>query len=246
MNTFIRVLSSERLKMSKSNLWLLTLGSPLLALLVGLLTNSAKDASGYMVLMSTMSLFHALLFLPILTGIFSSFICRYEHVGGGWKSLLSLPVSRTSVFTAKFLIVAALLALTQLLFLGSFLIASQVKGIHEPFPWAMLTRSIIGGWVACLPLAALQLGFSLRWASFAAPLVVNVIFTVPNILVINSDKIRPFYPWAQPIQAMIPASSTNIGSFGFNLSFESLMITVVGSFVLFFAAGLIYFNRREI
>lgn len=245
MNTFLRVLSSERLKMSKSHLWLLTLASPALALLIGILAQPPHDAPAYAVLLTSMSVFHALLFLPILTGVFSSFICRYEHVGGGWKALLALPVSRASVFISKFLIVAALLALTQLIFLGCFIIASNIHGIEEPFPWAMLIRSVFGGWIACLPLAALQLGVSLRWSSFAAPLVINVIFTVPNILVVNSDKIRPYYPWAQPIQAMMPSSSNAFGSLGF-ISFESLMITVVGSFVLFFAAGLMYFNRQEI
>ncbi|MNU85455.1 ABC-2 family transporter protein [compost metagenome] len=246
MNTFLRVLSSERLKMSKSHLWLLALVSPGLALLVGIMTNIEPGMPAYPLLLTTMCLFHSLLFLPILTGVFASFICRYEHVGGGWKSLLSLPVSRTSVFIAKFLIVAAMLAFTQLLFLGSFVGAALLHGVTDPFPWAMITRSIVGGWVACLPLAALQLGVSLRWVSFAAPLVVNVIFTVPNILIVNSDKIRPYYPWAQPIQAMMPTNTNSVGSLAFNLPFESLMITVVGSFIVFLAAGLVYFNRQEI
>ncbi|WP_433945003.1 ABC transporter permease [Paenibacillus sp. SN-8-1] len=246
MNTFLRVLSSERLKMSKSHLWLLALASPALALLVGIMTTIEPDMPAYPLLLSTMCLFHSLLFLPILTGVFASFICRYEHMGGGWKALLALPVSRTSVFIAKFLIVAAMLAFTQLLFLGSFVGTALYHGVTEPFPWAMITRSIVGGWVACLPLAALQLGVSLRWVSFAAPLVVNVIFTVPNILVVNSDRIRPYYPWAQPIQAMMPPNTAASGPLGMNLPFESLMITVVGSFIVFLAAGLVYFNRQEI
>lgn len=245
MKTFRRVLSAERLKMSKSHLWLLILASPALAFVIGLLAGG-KDSANYYVLLTGMSVFHALFFLPVMTGILSSFICRYEHTGGGWKSLLALPVSRTSVYLAKFTIVAAMLAITQLLLLGGILLVGQIHGLQDPIPWEVILKSIFGGFVACLPLAALQLAASVRWASFAAPLIVNLVFTIPNILVANSATYGPYYPWAQPFLAMIPKGTEGYQFGAFNLPFENLMITVVGSFVLFFAAGLIYFNRKEV
>lgn len=41
-----------------------------------------------------MNLTYALLFLPLITGVLASAICRYEHQAGGWKQLVSLPVTR--------------------------------------------------------------------------------------------------------------------------------------------------------
>lgn len=244
MRTFLNLLSAERLKMTKSFLWLLVPASPVLAALIGLLLD--RQRTDWNILLGAMSLFHAMLFLPVLTGLFSSFICRYEHTQGGWKSLLALPVSRTAVFLAKFLIVIILLAITQILLLGALLLVGGIRHIGGSIPWELLAQTLLGGWIACFPLAALQMFASLGWASFAAPLVLNIIFTVPNLLIVNSATYGPYYPWAQPFLAMVPKGTLGYSYGAFNLPFESLMITVLGSFVLFFAAGLIYFNRKEI
>lgn len=245
MGTFFRVLASERLKLSKSFIWLLVPISPLLAMLLGMMISfqPGQEDMQYIILLSSMGSFHAMLFLPILTGIFSAFICRYEHSGGGWKQLLTLPISRTALYLAKFSWVAMLLAVTQLLFVGAVLLASAYQGITE-VSWETLLTSAIGGWIACLPLAALQLWASISWSSFAAPLAINVGLTVPNMLVINSVTYGPFYPWAQPALVMLAFSTEKFGAL--TLPLESLFITIVGSFIVFFAGGLIYFNKKEI
>ncbi|WMT41151.1 ABC transporter permease [Paenibacillus sp. D2_2] len=244
MRSFTRILSSELLKMSKSRLWLILIVSPILACLIGLFANLPKGQLAWPMLIAAMVMLHGLLILPIITGVISSSICRYEHNGGGWKQLLTMPVSRTSVYFAKLSIVAGLLAFCQLLMLGAFLIAGAFHGILGDIPWATLATSLIGGWVACLPLATLQLGVSLGWASFAAPLALNVSLTIPNMLIVNSATYAPFYPWAQPLLAMMPTGQREFGAF--NLPLESLMITVVGSLIVFMLVGLISFQRREI
>ncbi|CAM4523246.1 MAG: ABC transporter permease [Paenibacillus macerans] len=244
MKTFLNVLAAERLKMSRSRLWLVLLASPLLSTLIGLLMNLPDGADAWPALLGGMSMLHAMLFLPIMAGLFASFICRYEHTGGGWKQLLVLPVSRPAVYMAKFTVVISLLAATQLIFLVMLLIVSQVQGLAWPIPWSMIAVSLIGGLVACLPLVALQLGVSLAWSSFAAPLAVNVSLTIPNMLIVNSDKVAPFYPWAQPILAMMPKGEADYGAF--NLPIENLLITVLGSFLIFLAAGILYFRRKAV
>ncbi|WP_138754927.1 ABC transporter permease [Paenibacillus sinopodophylli] len=249
MATFFRLVAAERLKLSKSYIWVLALLSPLLSLAIGILLS--PDSIGvssvqekYMLLASSMASFHAMLFLPILTGILSAFVCRYEHVGGGWKQLLTLPVSRNHLYFAKFSIVAAVLALSQLLFLAAVYAAAAYHGFASDLPWSTLLTGVGSGWLACLPLAALQLLVSVSWSSFAAPLVINVMLTIPNMLIVNSEHIGPFYPWAQPMLAMLSFSVQDSGAFA--LPLENILITVLGSFALFLAAGLLYFNRKEI
>ncbi|GJM80679.1 hypothetical protein HMSSN139_31750 [Paenibacillus sp. HMSSN-139] len=191
MRTFLNVLAAERLKMARSRVWLVLLASPALSALVGVLVDlpDGVDAGAWPLLISGMSMLHGLLFLPIMSGLFPSFLCRYEHTGGGWKQLLVLPVSRSAVYLAKFTVVIGLLAISQLLFLAALLLVALVQGISGPLPWGMIATSLIGGLIACLPLVALQLGVSLVWSSFAAPLAVNVSLTIPNLLIINSAKI---------------------------------------------------------
>ncbi|WP_066296552.1 ABC transporter permease [Bacillus sp. FJAT-29937] len=240
-----RVLRSEFLKLRKSSIWLLIFISPVLASLTGL-GEVSKDFPSFKweMTLSIMVFLHALIFLPLLTGVFSAFVCRFEHAGGGWKQLLSLPVSRGSVFVAKFIIVMGLLALTQVLFAGGLLLIGQLKGFEAAIPWKIIATSVIGGWVACMPLAALQLFVSTAWSSFAAPLAINVIFTLPNILIVNSEKFGPYYPWAQPFLLMMPGSGESFGAL--NVPLLTLLIVVIGSLFLFFASGFAYFQRKEI
>ncbi|BFH59946.1 ABC transporter permease [Paenibacillus azoreducens] len=247
MGSFFKVLSSERLKMSRSFIMLFIFISPVISVLVGLMSKIGDSEYSWLMLLGPMGMLHAVLFLPIMSGIFAAFICRYEHSGGGWKQLLVLPVTRTGVFFAKYTVIIIMLALMQVLFLGAVILVGTIKGFSAPVEWDIMLRSVFGGWVACLPLAALQLAVSLMWSSFAAPLAMNVMFTIPNILVVNSATYGPYYPWAQPFLATIPGKALGGGGFGaMNLPFENLMITVLGSFVVFLVFGWTYFKRKEI
>lgn len=240
--SFGKILSSEWLKLPKSTVLPLVAMSPLFALLIGLLDQFDITIEPWFMLLGTMSIAHAMLFLPILTGVFGALVCRYEHSGGGWKQILSLPLSRTKLYMAKFTIICLLIAMTQLLFLGAVLSGAVIKGIEAPIPWETLMRSVFGGWVACLPLAALQLGLSTWWSSFAAPLAINVMLTLPSMLVVNSATYGPYYPWSQPLIAMLSIEK----SFGaLNMPFMSLLTVIIGGFTLFFFSGLIYFQRKE-
>ncbi|MBK3497328.1 ABC transporter permease [Viridibacillus sp. YIM B01967] len=241
-----KLFHSEFLKLRKSSIWLLIFVSPILSLLLGLSElNKFPDLEReqWISALGIMTISHAVLFLPLLTGVFSGFICRYEHVGGGWKQLLSLPVSRCNVYFMKIIIVSLLIALTQLLFITGLFIVGYVNGYPTDIPWSVITTSVLGGWIACLPLISLQMFVSVAWSSFAAPFAVNVIFTIPNILIINSEKFSPFYPWLQPFLLMTPNSVESFGAFSGS---AAQFVVVFGSLMLFLGSGFWYFSRKEI
>ncbi|MGM1046256.1 MAG: ABC transporter permease [Bacillota bacterium] len=244
MASYFRALSSEWLKLSSPVIWLQIILSPALALLIGILNGDPGEQLPWHVIVGTMTSMHALLFLPILTGVLGAMVCRYEHSGGGWKQLLVMPISRGAVYFAKFSIVALMLVTIQLLFLGAVLVAGWFHGIDAPLPWDMMATSLLGGWAACLPLAALQLAVSTAWSSFAAPLALNVVFTIPNMLVANSETYGPYYPWTQPLLAMVPSGQAGFGAFA--VPFDRLMLVVLGGFLVFFIAGFVYFQRKEV
>ncbi|KKO52334.1 ABC transporter permease [Paenibacillus sp. DMB20] len=244
MAAYFKAMSSEWLKLSRSRIWLQVLLSPVLALAIGILSGNPGSQLPWHVLVGTMASMHALLFLPILTGVFGAMVCRYEHLGGGWKQLLVTPVSRGAVYCAKLSVVAVLMGAVQLLFLGAVFAAGWHHGVQAPVPWEMIATSLLGGWAACLPLAALQLFVSTAWSSFAAPLALNVIFTIPNMLIANSQTYGPYYPWTQPLLAMAPSTENDFGAF--LVPFETLMLVVIGGFLLFFVSGMIYFQRKEV
>ncbi|SDS63287.1 hypothetical protein SAMN05444162_1902 [Paenibacillaceae bacterium GAS479] len=242
-----KLLPAEWIKLRRSIIWLLLPISPILAALSGWspLDIGKDPLQTWLEALAVGATVHGLFFLPLLTGICAALICRYEHAAGGWKQLAALPVRRSSVYLAKMMVLAALLALLQLLYGAAILVGGMLKGAPiDAIPWEMISMLVGYGWLASLPLAALQLWVSTAWQSFAAPLAVNVVFTLPNMLVTNSEDIAPWYPWAQPLLAMMPQDRYDVGAF--TVSLETLFIVVAGSFVVFLGAGWTSFLRRAV
>ncbi|SDZ64522.1 hypothetical protein SAMN05421736_12458 [Evansella caseinilytica] len=232
---------TEWLKLKKSNVFPLVWISPLLAAVTGYFTMFDSGANQWFDPYFQMLLIHAVLFLPMMAGIFSASVCRYEHQNGGWKQLLALPVKRSSVYLSKFFIVMLFIAITQLLFFIGLLCVGMLQGFTDPFPWGMMLTRVFMGWIACLPLVTLQLWASTAWASFAAPVALNVILTLPNILVSNSEKFGPWYPWSQPFLGML------LGEEGdFFYSTQTLVFVIIGGFIIFSIGGLLYFKQKAV
>ncbi|KAB8137844.1 ABC transporter permease subunit [Gracilibacillus oryzae] len=240
------VIRSEWYKLRKTRILSLLFVGPMVGLFIGLTTNNDNlggEINQWYTKLLFMNLTYSLLFLPLITGVFASMICRYEHQAGGLKQLLALPVTRGQVFAAKYILVIGLVMVIQLLYLVSIVLVGMIAGIDDPFPMEIVWKSIFGGWVATLPLVALQLWMSMLFKSFAAPFAVNVIFTLPTIMVVNSEKIGPYYPWAQPFSMMYISDNTNDLFF---VPWDQLLIVVGGSFLLFFVCGYLYFQRKPV
>lgn len=239
----IAILQSEWFKLRKSKITFILMIGPLIGLMTGINSPIEVKVSEWEQALLYMNLTYALLFLPLITGVLSSLICRYEHQEGGWKQLLALPVSRGQVFVAKYIVLVILVLVIQLLYLCALVAVGSIKGFSEPFPIEIIWKSILGGWVATFPLVALQLWMSMLFNSFAAPFAVNVIFTLPSILAINSEHIGPYYLWAQPFSMMYIGGKTDDIFF---IPWEQLISVVGGGFILFFLCGYIYFQRKAV
>ncbi|MGE7690919.1 ABC transporter permease [Lysinibacillus sp. NPDC097214] len=242
------ILSAEWFKLRKSKMVPIILAGPIIGLFIGLTSNLESntqdlDVNPWYISLFSMNLTYALLFLPLIAGVLASLICRYEHQSGGWKQLLALPVTRGRVFVAKYVLIILLMLAMQLLYLCSIFAVGMIKGYTDPFPMEIVWKSIIGGWVATLPLVALQLWMSIMFKSFAAPFAVNVVFTLPSILAINSKTIGPYYPWAQPFSMMYVGGNTDDVFF---VPWDQLLTVVGGGFLLFFLGGYLYFQRKAV
>lgn len=180
------------------------------------------------------------IYYPIATAVIVAMICRYEHANGSWKQILSLPVSRTSVYFTKFVLAVFLVGLMQVLFLLFFLGTGMIKGLSGELTWEIYFNSLWQGWIAVFPLLALQLWVSSLWKNFAAPLSMNIALTLPAVLVANSEQIGPWYLWSQPMLAMMPHEKNWFAS-----SPETLYGVIIGSFILFIVAGWRHFLKRD-
>ncbi|WP_280771560.1 ABC transporter permease [Salipaludibacillus daqingensis] len=243
---FSNVLKSEWLKLKHSKVVFIVLASPVLATVIGLFTTMHVPEHQWLGTITTMILAHSAIFLPLLTGVFAALICRHEHSGGGWKQVLTLPVSRLQIYFAKFIVILFLLTLTQTAFITATWVAGTLKGFSDPFPFVNVFVSAGVGWLACLPLIALQLWLATMLKSFAGPSVVNVMLTFPAVVIANSPLFGPMYPWAHPLLGMTQALSYSLGGdAGFLDSAVTFYVVMITSFALFTAVGSVHFQQRE-
>ncbi|MCL6626793.1 MAG: ABC transporter permease [Alicyclobacillus shizuokensis] len=240
------MLLCEWKKLRTSSIWIPVLVAPLLTILVGVVRSRqdlgiAGNGKSWLSIYYEIVRIHAIVLLPMLAGILASLCCRIEHLAGGWKQLLALPVRRTAVYVTKFFYVLLFLALVQgLVLLGVLVDGLVFLHIQAPIPWTLLNKGFIGGWIATIPLAALQLWVSSWWKSFGAPFALNIIFTIPAMAVANSSIYAPIYPWAQPMLAMLPGHQGTL-----NITTETAMtITIAG--IVFIIGGWVHFTRRDI
>jgi len=240
------LLSTEWLKLRKTKIMPFVLLGPILVFLIAFNVNvSAPEWTGmkYIYAFINANIAYGVLVLPLMSGILATLICRYEHQAGGWKQLFALPTTRGKVYIAKFTVVSIIVLVMQLLVLLAMLAVGLIKQYGEPIPLDLLLRVSLGGWAATLPLIALILWLSTLFHSLAAPFAVNVIFTIPNMLVLNS-KYAPFYPWSQPFLMMNVYSGEENGLFYAPLGQLSLVLGA--SFLLFAAIGFVYMQRKEV
>jgi len=243
---FLQLCKIESFKLFKTKAWTYLFVSPILIAIILFVGDQAMP-SGRMKWAMADALIanvHGLLFYPLIGGLVTSFICRYEHEAGGWKQLLSLPVTRTSVYGAKLITAAAFMGILQVLVFVVLLGVGMLKDYPNAIPLKMIAGNMLGGWVAVLPILAFMLAVSMALSSFGASLTVNVILTLPNLFVANSERFGPWYPWAQPMYGMLGV--TGKASWGLMLTTQNFLVVIISSFLLFVAAGLLYFQRKHI
>ncbi|PEB53821.1 hypothetical protein CON65_17685 [Bacillus pseudomycoides] len=238
---WLRTMQAEFYKMKKTKIWILLFLSPILAGGIAYASGSSyPEYKHWELVYNIMITIHGMLLLPLLTGIFTAFICRYEHSNGGWKQLLVQPITRYHTYIMKFLFVLLFVGTMQVLFIISYVSVGQLLHLSGPFPLIPTIKSVTGGWIATLPLIALQLWASTIWSSFAAPIALNVIASIPALMIANSERFGPFYPWAQPFLAMLSKEDSQL----FYISFHTLIFVVIGSFVILFIGGFVHFMKK--
>ncbi|MGG3527738.1 hypothetical protein COM13_04485 [Bacillus pseudomycoides] len=238
---WLKTIQAEFYKIKKTKIWTLLFLSPILAGVIAYANASNyPDYKHWELIYNIMIMVHGMLLLPLLTGIFTAFICRYEHSNGGWKQLLVQPISRYHVYIIKFLFILLFIGAMQVFFIISYISVGQLLHVPGPFPLATIVKSVVGGWIATLPLIALQLWVSSIWSSFAASIALNVIASIPAMIIANSARFGPIYPWSQPFLAMLPKEGSGL----FYISVQTLVFVVIGSFVIVFIGGFVHFMKK--
>lgn len=167
-----KLIKAERLKLKRSPLWLAFLFMPVIPALLGTLNYMANIEilqSEWFSLWTQHTLFTCYFFLPIMIGIYSSYIMRQEENNRNWNKVLSMPVSRNLVFIAKLVQVFSMILFSEIWICALFVISGKVIGLTSAIPWVKLMIWCLFGTLGGTVIAAIQLMISLFIKSFALP-----------------------------------------------------------------------------
>ena len=167
-----KLIKAERLKLKRSPLWLAFLFMPVIPALLGTLNYMANIEilqSEWFSLWTQHTLFTCYFFLPIMIGIYSSYIMRQEENNRNWNKVLSMPVSRNLVFIAKLVQVFSMILFSEIWICTLFVISGKVIGLTSAIPWVELMIWCLFGTLGGTVIAAIQLMISLFIKSFALP-----------------------------------------------------------------------------
>lgn len=239
----VRVFKGEVYKFFKSKVWIALFIGPLFCWSIG---NYYAGMPGrelsWIGIYSRMIGVYALYLLPLLTGIITAFICRYEHDKNMWKQYLSAPVGHWHVYMMKFLTSFSAIGITQILILASIYIIQIMHTLPEQVPLGEVALSLVSGWISIIPLIALQLWVTSQWKSFAGVMVINTVLTMPNAIIAGQPSIAMYYPWAQPLLSMA-IDNENALNFAY-IDPQVLLSVSICAGMIFITCGLMAFRRK--
>lgn len=144
----------------------------------------------------------SLLMLPLFVTLQMGLLANLEHGNKAWKVLYAQPLPRWSIYAAKQLISLGLIALSMIVLVAVFFISGKLVQLltpafefWKPFPWQMVVRVTAVSFGAAWLIIAFHMWFSIRVPSFVAAMAIGIVGTVAAVLVIQSDKYGPYYPW---------------------------------------------------
>lgn len=234
----LRALSADFLKIRKKGIWLLIFIAP-----IGLVAMQALNFGlrlDYLMKQYADDLWGGLLnnvaiFVPIAlylgVTLVSSLVAGVEHQMSSWKQLLALPISRISVFSAKFTLCFLLLCVSCLLLPIGTAILGLLLGFGGGMPYLDMLRLGFVPFLAVLPMLALQLWLSLSFRNQSLPVTFGVGAAAVSMF---SAQLPEWFPLNWPSFAYFdPRGEWYIGA------------GVICGIVIMIM-GMLHFNRKDV
>src|SRR5690606_17918342 len=245
----VEALQAEWIKIRRSKIWWSIVLLALLPVLYSILIYTKimveklhyTGPDAWFMPWSLIVMFYGSVFYPIISGLIATILCRFEHAGGGWKQILTLPVSKSHLYLSKLLWLLGLLAVVQGTTLILFVGLGYAFELDGSPPWSFLLASTLLGWIGGFPLVALQQWIPSSWKTFVIPMAINVFLFLPGFLVVASESalktpLRYVYPWRHPVMGMMESDPSGVDPLGSPF----LPVTLL-CLAMFLAGGLVTF-----
>ncbi len=241
----LRLYRAEKRKLKHSPIWLAFLFMPVVPAFLGTmnyLNNLEILQDKWYSLWTQNTLFTCYFFLPILLGVYCSYLMRLEKNNHNLGKILSLPISRRGLFLAKVLAAGKMIVFSEI-WIGALYVASgKLAGLTEKPPYAELVVWCAFGALGGMVIAALQLMISLVFDSFALPVGIAFAGGLTGLVAI-AKKFGDIYPYSLMAYGMAANSSRQqITPEGY----PAFILVCLAYLLVFTAAGAYVMEKKEV
>ena len=240
----LQLYKAERMKLRRSPRWLVFIIVPAVPAFLGTmnyLNNIEILRSEWFSLWTQHTLFTSYFFLPILLGLYCSYLMRLEKNNRNLTKLLTLPISRKELFVAKLLSAGKIILFTEVWIGVLFLISGKIAGLTAKPPVGSLVIWCLFGTLGGIAMAALQLIVSLLCDSFALPVGISFAGGISGLMVISKGG------WMYPYSLMAYGMVSNNNKQQLTAEgYPQFVLICLFYLAVFTAAGAMIMDRREV
>lgn len=238
-----KLLKAERMKLKRSPVWIAFLIMPVIPALLGTINYMANIEilkSEWYSLWTQHTLFTCYFFLPIMLGIYCSYIMRIEHNNHNWNKLLTMPVSRASIFISKLLTVSVMLLISEVWICALFILSGRLAGITAVPPYRSIMIWGAFGTLGGMVIAAAQLTVSIFIRSFALPIGIAFAGGLSGLVFLAKDlgHIWPYSLMAYGMNSNSPQQMLESG-------YAAFVVVCILYIAAFTAAGSFIISRKD-
>lgn len=176
------------------------------------------------------------LFLPLVVTVLASVVYFIENKSNSWKSTLALPVAKSKVYLAKWLLVF-ILSSSMIVFNGVVLVlVGNLLRFPEPTDWMLVQKYSFNQLIAITSLISLQCFLSAVIRNTNISLTIGFVGVASSLFFAQSEWFSKLIPYAHTIYALPDPTIDNSIPLIYGLAISLVCLL----------SGVICFNKREI
>lgn len=234
-----KLVKVEHMKLKRSPVWIAFLLMPIVPAFLGTLNylnNLSLLQSQWYSLWTQHTIFTCYFFLPIMIGVYCSYIMREEQNNHNWNKVLTMPVPRSMIFIAKLITVSFIILLSEVWIGVLFVLSGKIVGMTAAVPIKELAIWCLFGTLGGVVMASVQLMISLFLKSFALPVGIAFAGGISGLVFLAKDlgHIWPYSLMAYGMNSNAPQQMIQSGYVPFILiciAYIAVFMTVSNLFL---------------
>lgn len=234
-----KMIKAERMKLKRSPIWIAFILVPIIPAVLGTLNylgNIEILQKEWISLWTQHTLFTDYIFLPILLGVYCSYIMHEEENNHNWNKVLTMPVRRSTVFLAKMVASGSMVLLSMIWICVLFVASGKIAGIPSTVPWDKIAVWCMFGTLGGMVMVSLQLLVSIFIRNFAIPVGIALGGGISGLfsLAKNFGHVYPYSLMAYGMNANAPQelAKSGYGQFVVMCAVYIALFTVISNLIL--------------